>query len=341
MVQTRKTELDLCRIAACLGVVLIHANSDGFHIEPFDSWNFWVLDLLATGARFAVPIFFMVSGALLFSRETMDPWQTLRKRAGHVMALYLIWSLGYAVLRAVSGAFSDVHEFVYTVVAGHYHMWFLPAMALVYAFMPPAHAAIHGRKMDPRYLLCLFFFFGIFLTNCNLTPDPMPTLYRFTQIFSLDSLPYLGYAVWGWWLSEREMPRRMLWLAPLVFLVTLLVTTQANFWYTFYYWDADGWLFSYFSLPNFLMSSAAFCFFLALRGRSFRHAEAARTLADCTLGVYLLHPLLLNLLKQLGLVIRAGHVVGDTLLRYGLTVALTFPLAWLLRKIPGIRKLLS
>ncbi|MBQ1788927.1 MAG: hypothetical protein II008_02010 [Oscillospiraceae bacterium] len=28
--------------------------------------------------------------------------------------------------------------------------------------MPVAHAAIHGNRLDPRYLLFLFFFLGIF-----------------------------------------------------------------------------------------------------------------------------------------------------------------------------------
>ena len=325
---------------ACLGVVLIHANSDGFHIEPCDSWNFWVLDLLATGARFAVPIFFMLSGALLFSRETMDPWQTLRKRAGHVMALYLIWSLGYAVLRAVSGAFSDVHEFVYTVVAGHYHMWFLPAMAQVYAFMPPVHAAIHGRKMDPRYLLCLFFFFGIFLTNCNLTPDPMPTLYRFTQIFSLDSLPYLGYAVWGWWLSKKELPRRTLWLAPLVFLLVTGAATLANRWYSFTRGDADGWLFHYFYVPIFLQATASYCFFLALKGRRPRHEKLVTELSACTLGVYLIHPLMLNVFERVGLAVTPASPILSLLGVYVCLAAACFALVFILRKVPVLKRIL-
>lgn len=337
----RRTELDLCRVTACLGVILSHAAADGFHLEPIGTWRFWVLCMVSTVVRATIPQFFMISGTLLLERGTMDPWKTLKKRTGHMWALFLFWSLAYALLRAATGAFDSFHDFAYAVVLGHYHLWFLPAMALVYLFMPVAHAAIHGNRMDPRYLLLLFFFLGIFLANCNLTPDAMPLLYRFTLHFSLDYLPHLGYAVWGWWLAQREMPRRTIWLAPLVFVGTLVVTTQANCWYSLYKGTADGWLFSFFSLPNFVMGTSAWCFFLALRGRSFPHAGRVTAIADCTLGVYLLHPMLLNVFKQLGLVIRPEHVLGDTALRYVLLVAAAFPAAWLLRRVPGIRKLLT
>ena len=337
----RRTELDLCRIAACLAVILSHACAEGFGMVPLDSGRFWVLCLVSTGVRISVIHFFMISGTLLLGRETMDPWKTLKKRTVHMWVLFVFWSLAYALLRAAAGAFDSFHDFAYAVVLGHYHLWFLPAMALVYLFMPVAHAAIHGNRLNPRYLLFLFFFLGIFLANCNLTPDALPLLYRFTLNFSLDYLPHLGYAVWGWWLAQREMPRRTLWLAPLVFVGTLLVTTQANCWYSLHKETADGWLFSFFSLPNFLMGTSAWCFFLALRGRSFPHAKTVTAVADCTLGVYLLHPMVLNALKRLGLAVRPEHVLGDTALRYLLLVAIAFPAAWLLRRIPGIRKLLT
>ena len=105
MVQTRRTELDLCRIAACLGVVLIHANSEGFHIEPFDSWNFWVLDLLATGARFAVPIFFMLSGALLGSKDGTFAVLTYILLGAAGLPVFANYRAGADVLFGVTGGF--------------------------------------------------------------------------------------------------------------------------------------------------------------------------------------------------------------------------------------------
>ena len=158
MVQTRKTEFDLCRIMACLVVILSHASGDGFHMALLGTRRFWALCLASTLGRSSIPLFFMLSGALLLSRERMDPWQNLKKRVAHMLGLFFVWSLAYALMRAVTGAFESFYDFAYAMVLGHYHLWFLPAMALVYLFMPVVHAAIHGNRMDPRYLLFLFLF---------------------------------------------------------------------------------------------------------------------------------------------------------------------------------------
>ena len=91
----RRTELDLCRITACLGVILSHATADGFHIEPIWTWRFWILCLVSTVVRATIPQFFMISGTLLLERATMDPWKTLKKRTGHLWGLFLFWSLAY------------------------------------------------------------------------------------------------------------------------------------------------------------------------------------------------------------------------------------------------------
>ena len=48
----RRTELDLCRITACLGVILSHAAADGFGMVPLDSGRFRVLCMVSTGADF-------------------------------------------------------------------------------------------------------------------------------------------------------------------------------------------------------------------------------------------------------------------------------------------------
>ncbi len=97
-----------------------------------------------------------------------------------------------------------------------------------------------------RWLLGVFLFLVLLMQNCNLTPDPAYILNRFTLNFGFDYLPYLLYIIWGWYLGQREYGRRTLWLAPLVFLLTAVLTTAGNIWYSNYRGYADGWLFSLF-----------------------------------------------------------------------------------------------
>ncbi len=336
----RRTELDLCRIFGCLMVLMIHAGSDMYGNLPLEGLPFFLVCCLSTAARGGVPLFFMLSGALFLSRETLDARKLLTRHALRLTLLYYLWSLFYAALRAYTGGLASARDFFFAVVAGHYHLWFLPAMVMCYLFLPPVHAAVHRGGLSGKYLAGLFLFLGVFLANCNLTPDPAPILYRFTQNFSLDYLLYLGYAVWGWRLSVYRMPKRMLWLAPLVYVLVTLAAAFANRWYSLLRSTADGWLFHYFSLPSFLQASTAFCFFLALKEHIFKRPKAIAVLADATLGVYLIHPLLIKVFERFGFAPTPAAPVLSLLGFWAVLAAVCFALVLLLRRLPLVRRIL-
>ncbi len=335
----RRTELDLCRIFGCLAVLMIHVGADIYHAVPLGSLSFILLNLISTAVRGGVPLFFMLSGALFLPRDSLDCGHMLR-RALRLTGLFYLWSLLYALLRLAGGSFEDARAFFYAVAAGHYHLWFLPAMVICYLFFPPVHAALHHGGLDRRWLLGLFFFLGLVMANCNLTPDPAPILNRLTLNFSLDYLPYLGYAIWGWFLSEKRFSRRTLWIAAAVYALTTLLAARANRWYSAYRGAADGWLFSYFSLPSFLQASAAFCFFLALREQRFRHPARIAALADATLGVYLIHPLVINALERAGLAVTPAAPVRGLLLLFTVLAPVCFAAALAAKRVPLLRRLL-
>ena len=337
----RRTELDLCRIMGCLMVLVIHASAEIYQRCPIDSAPFVPLNFISTAVRAGVPIFFMLSGALILSREQMDVPKFLKKHALYLTGIFFLWSFIYALLsRVVSGEFGTLHKFIYSVVAGHYHMWFIPAMVICYLFMPPAHALIHEKKLSEKYLLALFFGLVLLSDNMNLTPDTAPILHKITLNFSLDWLGYMGYVIWGWWLTTRKLPKNTVWIAPVVFLACAIATSAANLWYSGYKGEADGWLFNYFSLPNFIQASAIFCFFLSLKDREFKRAKLVHTLADCTLGVYLIHPMMINVLELAGLGVSRDAPVKGLLIMCTVLALSCFALVFTAKRIPIIRKLL-
>ena len=337
----RRTELDLCRILGCLMVLVIHAGAQIYS----ECSIFWVgfiwINLISTAVRSGVPLFFMLSGALILTREQMDVKKLLKNHVLYLSGIYLLWAAVYAVLsRVVSGDFGTTHDFINSVVSGHYHMWFIPTMVLCYLFMPVAHAVIYGKKLNQKYLVVLFFALVLLPANMNLTPNPAPILYKITQLVSFDGLAYMGYVIWGWWLASKTMPKKTLWLAPLVFFLCVLLTAAANFMYSVYKLRADGWLFNYFSLPNFIQATAVMCFFLALKDVKFKRANAIRALSDCTLGVYLIHPLMINVLEVLGIAIVPEALVSSLLAQLAILAISCFALVAVAKRIPILRKLL-
>ena len=337
----RRTELDLCRILGCLMVLVIHAGAEVYQQCRVASLDFAVVNLISTAVRPGVPIFFMLTGALVLTRENMDVKKLFKNHVLFLTGIFFLWSFIYAFLGSlVSGGFGSVYDFAYTVISGHYHMWFLPAMIICYVFMPPAHALIHGKSLDKRYLPLMFLLLVLVPANMNLTPDTSPMLYRITFNFSISWITYMGYVIWGWWLATRKLPKNTLWLAPLVCILCLLLTTVANHWYSFYKGEPDGWLFDYFSLPNFIQASAIFCFFLSLKDRNIKGRKIIGLLADCTLGVYLIHPLMINVFEVLGLGISVEAPVSGLLRLCTLLALSCFALVFVAKRIPFVRKLI-
>ena len=83
-----------------------------------------------------------------------------------------------------------------------------------------------------------------------------------------------------------------------------------------------------------------FCFFLALKGHNFKRGWLIRQLSDCTLGVYLLHPLMLNVLERFGIAVGLDHPIGSLLGVSALCAVVCFAVSYIAKKIPVIRNLL-
>ena len=74
----RKAGLDLCRILACLAVVTVHTVMLFWDIDPAaPAWAVW--NCLTLVVRLGVPLFFVISGALLLGREKLDLRRHLRR----------------------------------------------------------------------------------------------------------------------------------------------------------------------------------------------------------------------------------------------------------------------
>lgn len=69
--RTKKVYLEIMRIIAILGVLFCHTGTYGIHhyLETDNGLNYWLGIFLATVSNFCIPLFFMISGAVLLNRE--------------------------------------------------------------------------------------------------------------------------------------------------------------------------------------------------------------------------------------------------------------------------------
>ena len=185
----RKASLDLCRIVACLAVVMIHTVMLFWDFDPLvPTWALY--NFLSLAVRFGVPLFFMLSGALLLGRETLDLKKHLG-RTGRFVLLFYVWSLlCYGLDAAFFHVWTPGANFLSLVLSGYYHEWFLPALVLCYCALPLLHGLMYREEKNVRAGVWLLCGLAVLLTGLSSVPDKSPLFAALLGPWQLSDLRY-------------------------------------------------------------------------------------------------------------------------------------------------------
>ncbi len=300
---SRRRDFDLLRVGSMIAVVFLHTAAAPLQAVEFSPA--WILaELLAALGSAAVPLFFMLSGALLLSpsRES-DVGSSLLRRVARVALPGLVWSLlavlllflqdgdgGKALLRLVN----------LPGMAALTPYWFLYALLPLYLLSPLLKImADHLEERHWRYLLLLWLLLSaVRRTVYAFLPPPWNSLFAGNPTLGVDFLEgYLGYFLLGAWLDRQpRLPSR-----------TLLMGWAAGSWALIALgggWDClrsgvyEERFFSYQGLFAVSLSVSLFLLVKSLWGGR----ESGRALgffAKCSFGVYLCHPMVLAALRLL------------------------------------------
>lgn len=283
-------------------VVYLHTAANG--LRQSEDMALWHLsNLLCSLGVAAVPLFFMLSGALLLgSEKTDDPVYLLRRRLPRVAVPGLCWSLlviaGVWLTQGGEIALLKLVNLPAISVITPY--WFLYALIPMY-LLSPLLKRLTDRMEERhwRYLLGLWVVVTLGLNQLSgFLPDPWYALLRENQTLNVSVLEgYLGYFLLGAWLERLEKPpsRRVLLGAVLGSWAVIALGT----WIVFLVTGTYGQQFAtYRGIFTMALSASLFLLFRDLfRGR--RSGRGTILLSACSFGVYLAHPMAIELLQKL------------------------------------------
>ena len=229
----REEWADALRSVAAFWVVLIHvAAVPATHMADISlSWWRWAAAYDAS-ARAAVPIFVMVSGALLLTRTELDTASFLRRRALKLAPPMLFWSLAYDAWKAVSqqadfsisGALSHVLNGLNA--PAYPHLWFMWLIAGLYLLAPLLQPfAAHASRSSHVFIAALWFAATAIVPSLSLWAGV--TIGIYTQPI----VGYVGYFIVGASLYRfvpERLPRRLSWLLACTFVVSVAWTALAT-----------------------------------------------------------------------------------------------------------------
>ena len=154
MHKTRNINLDLIKVLACIGVVLLHTTMIGF--KETSSWN--LLAYLYYLGTYSIPLFFMVNGYLLLGKRNITYSYILQKVKWILITVsswtFIVWFFkrDFAVnpVKKVIGSLLQKGYFS--------QFWFFGALILIYLCLPILKKILNSKR---RYLYILSFFVAI------------------------------------------------------------------------------------------------------------------------------------------------------------------------------------
>ena len=336
----RKANLDLARVAAITAVVLGHTMMIFWDFDPASPvWA--VYNLLWILIRGTLMLFFMISGTLFLDREKLDFTRHMR-RTLHFLALFYIWSL---ICNAIDWRWLHYwtrdEEFVNLVLSGYFHLWFLPTMAMCYCALPLLHGLIHGNGENAWRGAVLLFAIVTVNTTLNAIPDKPAWFEAALRPYDLRYFRYFAIMPIGWQLSKRRLSKRTLASLGAVTLAAVLFFAWLNRRHALSVGAAVDTYYGDLTVTAGLMG--VFLYGLILRAEKLppRLTAPLKLLSACSFGVYLIHPVLIDVLRSRHWDLSQYSAVWLFPLCFVCFLLLSFGLSFLLLQLPGLKRLVS
>lgn len=305
--KNRSIGLDILRIIAAFMIVMQHVSSYGLDNFGVTETGFVASNFYCAIVRWAVPMFFVISGHLFLNREgEFSASKIYKKNFSKLLVIYVIWLTFYGAIDATLDGLNPVAMLVESLRVGlttsKYHLWFLPSIMGCYLMLPVFKALVEYE--DGKYLKCMCILFVIFaIGRQTLFPYTDSLLAIAVRKLDYPLANYMGYFLLGAYLGridvEKYRRRYMLMIVVALFAFQILMTqylsNQAGMW--------NGLWYGEFLVPTFV---EVVLIFLIFRKTDFPQAgdrakKVVRILAEGTLGVYLMHIYVLEHMYRLNI----------------------------------------
>ncbi|MCH5301083.1 MAG: acyltransferase [Ruminococcus sp.] len=349
MSKNRVLSYDIIRIIAVLAVVMIHSSVSFVTTYPPKSTDFILGNVFDGISRIGVPLFIMLSGALMLDENKETPIKKMLKYALRIFMLLCIWSLLYAVVYQIIQPLIDkrsisVEGFWNAFAYGHYHLWYLYMLIGLYLITPILKAFV--KKSNEKIvlyfiILAVIFQFAEPLINLLINQGTQTTdlLQKFIYKFRMGFVgQYTAYYLLGWYITNikiKKTYRSCLYVLGFVGLFVTIMGTQLlindmNKIYNSFYSDTS---------INVMCYSAAIFLFLYyfFKNKNYKRVnKISMTLSKLTFGVYLIHPYIITLLNKF---INTKNALTQIPLNWIVATAGAFLITFILSKIPLLKKL--
>lgn len=314
---SRNVTLDVLRILACVGVIVVHtAGAPIVHgWVKAGSNEYKMCVVMDAFVRWCVPIFVMLTGFFLLNPQKGLPLKKLYgKNILHIIISLVFWTLFYAV---------TLHWRWYPFGGQDSHFWYIGMCIGLYISMPVLRMIAANNKLL-SYSCWLWLFIRCYYFVGRFVELP----FIFTDFVYTD---YVGYCLWGWYISQVELKswhKRLVYMLGFTGLVANIVVPLVS----------SVSITAYETPPVICTSVALFLFFIEHPiNLSDRVNKVIFDLSKSTFGIYMVHIFVLTELHS-----RVYRFIQQpillTVVIVGAAFVISYGIVWIIRRIPFVGK---
>jgi surface polysaccharide O-acyltransferase-like enzyme len=343
---------DLIRTLALFLVVLLHASNEALQASSVPAAYWWTAVVYKSVSLSCVPLFVMLSGALLLQPAKLDePIRVfLKKRLTRIGLAFAFWSAVYLAWSffitqtpvTLSNIGLGIIRDLFT--GAYYQFWFIYLLVGLYLITPILRVVI--AKGDPKIIryLILLWFIGVAIVP----------LAQFASGNTLNTAVFLiggfiGYFVLGIYLQTIKLRSALLY----VLLILGIASTVFGIWLMYYPLNTLGqgnFFFGYLTINVIVGSVALFLILLKFRpdwpGTNHKvSSKVVQAISKNTLPIFLFHVIILETFERGLLGFKLSFSTLNPIIEIPLLAMLTFfitlGLVLLMKKVPVLRKLIG
>ncbi|MCR8643297.1 acyltransferase family protein [Paenibacillus sp. N1-5-1-14] len=297
--------IDILRILSIIAVIILHITAGPLtRTNDFNTTSWWVSNIFNSVSRFAVPVFFMISGAMILRVEIKSYGDFYKKRVLPLFIPLISWSFIYGwynqyyILKSNIGVGEFLLDFGYKLLVdrNYVHLWFLYAIIAIYSTVPLISKLIkNATEKDIRYYLIMWFIVSVLYRFVS------EIIFRWTNHYidiSILNIPmfmgFLGYFILGYYVFNYDLPIKWKNSFYNLGVISFFLTPILTYFASMYSGILDEMFYGNYSITTFFMAMAMFLFFkekeMSIHNKTnYKIQKMISSLSKASFSIYLIH----------------------------------------------------
>lgn len=339
--------IDIIRVVSMFCVIFLHCASNRLRVD-MGSMGWSVINILTAFATCGVPMFFMISGALILnSKKTLSVKYTLKDRVLKLFIPMIVWSVIAVIVRLYTSTdlalttgnfYNEIIHFFNKPVA--VHLWFMYYLIPMYLISPALKIFVDNAEEKVILYIVLLWLIEIlsFTLSGILSGDNQKAIISISLINNIGFISgYLGYFIVGWYLFNKKINISNVLLIAIVIGTVLFISAGTRMITDFNGFYTETFK-SYRSIFVVILSCAMFLILYKIESMPKFIVKFVAEISILSYGVYLSHNVIIDLLNRWGI---KNHRITDVILSFAIASIVSVLITGICRRIKYISYLFA